>query len=113
LTIQTGVSSQAALRDPHPEGPAGTLAAVFWAPGLFLATIARRRRRKGTRADKLLVLAFLLCGVGTALNGCGGGSSSPSPPSKVQTPAGSYTVQLLTSGPGGLSQSTSLTLTVQ
>ncbi|AXC15111.1 regulator of chromosome condensation, RCC1 [Acidisarcina polymorpha] len=116
LTIQTGVSSSAAVQHPHSdgrEGPAGTLAAVFWAPGLFLATFVRRRRSVRTRAGKLLVLAFLLCGMGAALGGCGGGSSSTNPAPTMQTPAGTYTVQLVTSGPGGFSQTASLNLTVQ
>ena len=115
LTIQTGVSSQAALQHSHPdsrEGAASTLAAVFWLPCILLTTIARRRRRVGFGAAKLLGLALLLAAIGAALNGCGGGSSK-SPPPTSRTPTGTYTIELVTSGPDGFSQTTSLNLTVQ
>jgi hypothetical protein len=114
VTIQTGVSTQGAVLPLLPgrsENRAGVLAAVVWMPGLFIATIARRRRTKGTRLDKLLLLT-LLCGIAAGLTACGG-SSTPSSGSTGQTPTGAYTVRVVASGPNGLSQTTNLNLTVQ
>jgi hypothetical protein len=114
VTIQTGVSTQGAVLPLLPgrsENRAGVLAAVVWMPGLFIATIARRRRTKGTRLDKLLLLT-LLCGIAAGLTACGG-SLTPSSGSTGQTPTGAYTVRVVASGPNGLSQTTNLNLTVQ
>jgi hypothetical protein len=62
-------------------------------------------RRRGMTIKLLVVL--LLCGIGTALTGCG---SSPAPP--TLTPDGTSTVQVVATGTGGISQSTSVSLTV-
>jgi hypothetical protein len=93
------------------ENRAVVLAAVVWMPGLFVAAIARRRRTKGTRLDNLLLLT-LLCGIAAGLTACGG-SSTPSSGSTGRTATGAYTVQVVASGPNGLSQTTNLNLTVQ
>ncbi len=114
VTIQTGVTAQAELPF-RPLGVnqalAGNLAAAFWMPGLWTAIFAGRKRKVGPRQGKLLIL--LLIGVaGAALSGCGGGPSSTTP-SALQTPAGTYTVQVVATGAGGLSQSAAVTVTVQ
>jgi hypothetical protein len=112
MTIQTSttasVSAPALL--PFENRRTIALAATLWMPGLFAAAVARRRR--SSRLQKLLTL-LLLCGLASALTACGSSPSSSSSSSSSQTPAGSSTVQVIASGPGGLAQTTSLTLTVQ
>jgi hypothetical protein len=115
VTIQTGVSTQGAVLPLLPgrnESRAGVLAAVIWMPGVFVATIARRRRTKGTPLDKLFLLT-LLCGIASGLTACGGSSAPSSSGSTGRTPTGAYIVQVVASGPNGLSQTTNLNLTVQ
>jgi hypothetical protein len=112
VTIQTGVSAQAALA-PLPgraEDRTALLAAMVWMPGLLL-TLGRNRRRIRSRIDNLLLLT-LWCGTAASLTACGG-SSTPGSGSTGKTPTGAYTVQVVASGPSGLSQTTNLNLTVQ
>jgi hypothetical protein len=114
VTIQTGVSTQGAVLPLLPgrkENRVGVLAMAMWVPGLFAAGIARRRRKTGSRMDKLLLLT-VLCGIAAGLTACGG-SSTPSSGSTGRTPTGAYTVQVVASGPNGLSQTAKLNLTVQ
>ena len=76
--------------------------AIRWAmlalPGL-LPLMFTRRRRLVARMRTILVL-LVLCGAGLWTTGCGGGSGksagSVAPP---VTPSGSYTIQVMASGP--------------
>ncbi len=104
MRIQTGVSASVV----QPQLPGAyqrlrTVLALLWMPGLLCGALAGRRR--GMKIKLLVVL--LLCGIGTALTGCG---SSPAPP--TLTPDGTSTVQVVATGTGGISQSTSVSLTV-
>ncbi|MHB1953016.1 MAG: NHL domain-containing protein [Sulfobacillus sp.] len=119
VTIQTAGSSTAAeIRPLLPTMP-GNLpvipAAVFWMPGWVMAAIAGSKRKLSSRGRHLLMLMFLLAGMGI-LTACGSGNhsmSTPPSPTTPVTPAGTSTVQVLVTGSGGLSQSINLTLTVQ
>jgi hypothetical protein len=86
------------------------LAAASLGPGLFAIFILGRRRKKSWLAGKLfLLLLFLIC-----LTNCGGsGSSTATSSSSSKTPAGTYTIQLVTSGPNNLSAAANVSLTVQ
>jgi hypothetical protein len=114
LTIQTGTGVQTAMLPLLPrrsEKLTGALAAMIWLPGLFTATMVTRRRKIGSLIDRFFLLA-LLCGVVVSLTACSGQSSGTSS-GTGKTPAGAYTVQVVASGPNGLSQTTNLSLTVQ
>jgi hypothetical protein len=114
VTIQTGVSTQAAapplLLPGRNEARTALLAAMVWMPGLLVTFAGRRKTR--ARIDRLLLLT-LLCGIAVSLTACGGSSAAGSPGSTSQTPTGAYTVHVLASGPGGLSQTTNLNVSVQ
>jgi hypothetical protein len=117
LTIQTGVTTQAALSPVRPttEGVrSAILATLIWAPGLFATIFTRGRRRLGPRTRKSLLLVLLLCSMAATVTSCSGGSSSAgSSSSSGKTPAGAYTVQLIVSGSNGLSQTANLKLNIQ
>ncbi len=109
LTIQTGVST-AKLNVPlGPGDPAGrrfsTLASLFCLPCIFLVSL-RRGHRKAQRipANLLLALLLLLGVLSAGLTACG---------SHPTTPDGSSSVQVLVTGPSGVSQTSTLNLTVQ
>jgi hypothetical protein len=116
LTINTGgVAGLSA-----PSSPFGSSRTVVWAAAMglpsLLALALARRRRKLRIVLRTLLLLFLLCGAANLVTGCGG-STGPSGGSGGQsgtpTPPGAYTVQVVTSGPSGLTQTTSLSVTVQ
>ena len=110
LTIQTGASATAALRrsktPSHSNWPL-LPAMVVGIPGLFSAARLLRFSGRANRAQNFLLFTFLLVGFGTLL-ACGGGSNTSN-----GTPTGTSIVQVLISGGSSISQTVSLTLTVQ
>jgi len=113
LTIHTGGSASLALPPvpfSHPDGI--SWATALYLPGLLALGLASRRR-KLTAAMSATGLMLLLCLGAMSLVGCGGASgSSITPPSSPPTPSGVYQVQVVASGPSGLTQTTSLSVTV-
>jgi len=113
VTIQTGVSIQAACMLPFygtVNGKFGALAAIIWMPGLFTAILPFSRRIFGSKIYKAIPL-LVLCVLCTLLTACSGGSSPG--PQNIETPPGTYTIQLVISGSNGLSQNAALNVTVQ
>lgn len=117
VTLTLGTGGLASLHQPAL--PWSRSSSTRWAgllslPGLLaLCSVRRRRIRVAARSISLLALLVL---AGTHLTGCSGGSGNSggsSGSSSTPTPAGTYTVQVTASGPSGLSQSSSITLTVQ
>jgi hypothetical protein len=78
----------------------------------LIAALARGKRKLPRRAKSLLVLLLLLGGI-WILTACGGGSGGSFSPASNETPKGTYTVQVVVTGTGGLSQSTNISLIVQ
>ena len=87
--------------------------AVWWAafalPGLLPLMIGRRRRLLARLRTMSLLL--LLCCAGVWFTGCGG-KPSDSVTSPI-APSGNYTIQVMASGPAGVSTSTAIVVTVQ
>jgi hypothetical protein len=101
-TISTGVSAEGRLVGLGDS--AGVWAAGLLAPGLLgLAVAGRRRRLRG------LMTIVALCGLALGVTACGGGSGG----GPLVTPKGQATVQVVASGPNGLSQTSTVTLNVQ
>jgi Pro-kumamolisin, activation domain/FG-GAP-like repeat/Bacterial Ig-like domain (group 3) len=116
LTIQTGTTASLSL----PSSPFGNSRATTWAAMLglpsLLALALASRRRKLRIALRTMALLLLLGAAANSLTGCAGGGSGSSGGGgggSTTTPAGTYTVQVVTTGASGLSQSTSLSVTVQ
>lgn len=114
VTISTNEAT-ADLRD-LPGGGTKRLPVQFAFAVLgVLCLIGVRKRGLALRGGlnlALMVAALLLAMAGTALTGCGGGSgSSGSNPPPNQTPAGTYSVTI-SGAAGNISQSTTMTLTV-
>ena len=116
LTIQTGTTASLSL----PSSPFGNSRATTWAAMLglpsLLALALASRRRKLRIALRTMALLLLLGAAANSLTGCAGGGSGSSGGGgggSTTTPAGTYTVQVVASGASGLSQSTSLSVTVQ
>jgi hypothetical protein len=109
LTVQTTVN--ASLTPPALPPSIGqrltSFAAIFLIPGVLLAGFAGRRQKLGPRLQLLGLWLVLGC-IATSVTACSSAPSRPSP-----TPPGAVTLQVMASGPGGLAQSTNLTLTVQ
>ena len=103
LTIDTGTTASLKVPSLPAFREHQILFAVsfFWLPGLPLLWF--RKRRIGSILPSLLMF-LVLCAVAGGLTGCGG------PPT---TPAGTSTIQVIATGSGGLSLTTSLTLVVQ
>jgi hypothetical protein len=97
MTVQTGVSASAG-QGPLARPGLTALAGVLCVPLLVLLGGRRRPR------VQLLIFALLLGGACGLVTACG---STP------QTPAGTSTVQVVTSGASGFQQTTSVALTVQ
>lgn len=114
MTLGTGgLAHLDAAPFANGEAHATRWAAMFALPGLLALVGAGRRRRLSAwlRATSfLLFLCSAACLTGCGGGGGGGGSSSPSNPS---TPSGNYTVQVVVTGPSNLSQSTTVSLSVQ
>jgi len=112
VTIQTGISAVAGLQLP-PSSLPGNLplipAAVLGMPG-WLAVAAATIRRNSKTSGKRLMIPLLVLGGLTWITACGGGS----PMTQTQTtPPGTSMVQITASGTSNLTQSVTLTLTVQ
>jgi Bacterial Ig-like domain (group 3)/FG-GAP-like repeat len=111
LTIQTGTSTTASLEAPQ-QNKRGNLplvfAAIFWIPGGIAAAIKPRKGKGSSRHRQLLLLALLI-GLG-GMTACSGSSASSS---NSSTPKGTSTVQVIAAGSGSLTQTVSLTLSVQ
>jgi hypothetical protein len=106
VTITTGSIATASFADNH----APQLAAVVGAPVLF--SFLYRRRRRIPLLDLIPPILLLLVSA-IMVSACGGGSSTTStPPSTTRTPTGTYTVNVVATGAGGLVLTTPLVLTV-
>ena len=112
LTLTTG--SQARL-DSAPfgnnEAHAVRWAALFAIPGL-IPLLVTRRKRLNTRLRNVSLLLLLLS-ASVWFTGCASGGGGSSKPSTPIAPSGNYTIQVVASGPSGVSQSTAITVTVQ
>ena len=110
LTVQTGTTVAETLH----RWSGVDLAGLFGMPGLLAAACFRRRRLGSSLRGSLLML-LLLGAIGWSVIGCAGGTSTASTSSgpTSTTPNGSSTIQILATGSGGLSQSTTVTLNVQ
>jgi MBG domain (YGX type)/Bacterial Ig-like domain (group 3)/FG-GAP-like repeat len=111
LTIQTGQSSVAAIRDkvpPLPDDMPLIPAMAFWFPGWFATALGGRPRSRRFRL-RGVTLALLMLAAGCAITACGGGNGT----ANSKTPAGTSTFQVNVTGNGALTQSIDLTLTVQ
>lgn len=111
VTIQTGV--MASLGQPARMGSQRgiALAALCCLPGFGLAAFTRRRLPRPLFTALIALFAITLC---TSLTACGTApqaGSSGATLTKSQT--GSYNVEITSAGSGGLSQTTSLALSVQ
>jgi hypothetical protein len=114
LTVRTG---GLARLDSPPLGKRQA-EAVRWAitfpPGMLVLLVAGRRRRRWSRWLRAMSVLVILCGAGIGFIGCGGGGpSSPTQPTNPVTPSGNYTIQVVASGPSGVSQSTAINITVE
>jgi len=116
-TVETGVSTSAALSAPADAATHSSRGA-WWAMVLPLAlAVSDRRRRRGRRPRSTLFRLTLLlgllyatgCGAGRLIPGSGapGATSTPTP-----TPSGTYTITV-TATSAGLTRSVALTLVVQ
>jgi hypothetical protein len=114
LTITTGTSASLSL----PSSLFGGSRTITWVatlglPGLFALALASRRRKLKV-ALRTMALLLLLGGFANALTGCGGSNSgSSNSGSGTTTPSGTYTVQVVATGGSGVTQTTSLNVTVQ
>jgi hypothetical protein len=118
VTIKTGSNASASFAGNH----APQLAAVVGAPVLFSFLCLRRRT---TPLRNLILPVLLLLASVTMVSACGGSSSttspssptsptSPTPPSSpATTPPGTYTINVVATGAGGLVLTTPVVLTVQ
>ena len=125
VTLSIETTAPVAAVQPYaplssPTNPMPMLAGAFWLPGLLAAGVGLRKKKMDTRARHLLVLLVLLAGVGMMTACAGGaptqtGTSTPPPtsPTTPVTPTGTTTVQVVVTGPNGLSQSVPLSLTIQ
>jgi hypothetical protein len=115
LTIQTGTTASLSLpSSPFGNSRPATWAAILGLPGLFALALASRRRKLRI-ALRTMALLLLLGAAANALTGCagGGGSSSGGGGGSSTTPPGTYAVKVVASGASGLTQTTSLSVTVQ
>jgi len=120
-TIHTGVGTPLAL-SAHPatsaEGRGGLLVAGLFCPGIFAFWIVRRKHLVGVLPRSLILSLLLLGCIATLFTGCGSKGDTPTSNARTtsnsatQTPTGSFAINLNVSGSNGLSQTTSLNLTV-
>lgn len=110
LSVQTGTAVAGLLRN----SPGINLAGLLGLPGIF-AFAFYKRNRTGRPFSGIILTLFFVCCLGLGLVGCAGGASSagaPTTPTST-TPSGSSAFQVLATGSGGISQTTTLTLNVQ
>jgi membrane protease YdiL (CAAX protease family) len=84
-----------------------TLAAIFWIPGLFASALIGKKR-KLLFQTRFLLLLLLVGGVFGGLTGCGTSSYTAIPQAVQTTP-----FQVMVTGTGNVTQTISLTVTVQ
>jgi hypothetical protein len=114
LTITTGTSASLSL----PSSLFGGSRTITWAatlglPSLFALALASRRRKLKV-ALRTMALLLLLGGFANALTGCGGSNpGSSNSGSGTSTPSGTYPVQVVATGNAGVTQTISLSVTVQ
>ncbi len=104
MTITTGQSSTASLKEKGPAWMIGTGAGISMAGMLLVFLPGRRRRHFG-----MLVLALAALTAFTALSGCGGGGGSQGPKSGTVQ----ITITATPSSSGVPPQSTTVNLTIQ
>ncbi len=122
VTLHTGGVARLSL--PHSLGGASsetTWAFALGVPG-FLALAFRRRHRYVKTALRAMPLVLLLCVTTALITSCAGSSNAssssgssgtPSAPTPATAPTGVYPVQILATGPSGLTQTTNVNVTVQ
>lgn len=111
VTVTFATDTTASLSGhPFPFEPRSrvTLATILWLPSMLLAASWKRRRKLAARLATLTVM-LVFCSVASMLVACSGSGAASSP----QTPPGAYTVQVVASGASGLTQNTSVQLSVQ
>ena len=112
ITISTGVVASLT----SPPSPFGSSRATAWAalglPSLIALGLAIRRR-KVTFVLRTIAMLLLLCAAASSLIGCGGSTGPSTSTVAPSSPAGNYTVQVVSTGSSGLTQTTSLNVTVQ
>jgi hypothetical protein len=87
--------------------------AVRWAALFALIPLLVTRRKRLNARLRNVSLLLLLLSAGVWFTGCASGGGANSKPSTPVTPSGNYTIQVVASGPSGVSQSTAVTVTVQ
>jgi hypothetical protein len=108
MTIQhSGTSTTASLGTRSTILHGTTLAAIFWIPGLFASALIGRKRKLLFQA-RFLLLLLLVGGVFGGLTGCGTSSYTVIPQAVQTTP-----FQVMVTGTGNVTQTISLTVTVQ
>ena len=108
MTIQhSGTSTTASLGTRSTILHDSTLAAIFWIPGLFASALIGRKRKLLFQA-RFLLLLLLVGGVFGGLTGCGTSSYTVIPQAVQTTP-----FQVMVTGTGNVTQTISLTVTVQ
>jgi hypothetical protein len=108
MTIQnSGTSTTASLGMHSAMMHDTTLAAIFWIPGLFASALIGKKR-KLLFQTRFLLLLLLVGGVFGGLTGCGTSSYTAIPQAVQTTP-----FQVMVTGTGNVTQTISLTVTVQ
>jgi uncharacterized protein YfaP (DUF2135 family) len=108
MTIQNSGTSTAASLGMHSAIMHDTtLAAIFWIPGLFASALIGKKRKLLFQA-RFLLLLLLLGGVFGGLTGCGSSSYTAITQAVQTTP-----FQVMVTGTGNVTQTISLTVTVQ
>ncbi len=121
VTIHTGGVARLSL--PHSLTGASeetTWALTLGVPGLLALALKRRHRYMRT-ALRVLPLLLLLCLTTALVTSCAsspasnssGSTGTTSSPTPATAPTGTYPVQILATGPSGLTQTTNVNVTVQ
>jgi hypothetical protein len=108
LTIQTGTTATLTTPPALSNRRTPSLAALLGLPTLLALCLATRKRR----FHGILMLLTLSI-LGLSITACGGSPSNTTTGTTTQTPPGTTTVNVVNTGTGGLTQTTSLSLTVQ
>ena len=101
ITISTNVAVNGGTTAMIVQQPPWTLAGLF---GLGLVGLMAGRK-KLYRSMAMICIAMMLCGLFMGITACtNAGYSTPPPAPKVATPAGTYSVQIVTYNPQDLTQ---------
>ena len=112
LTLTTGGTAGMDLTPLKDRRAQEILWATFVLPGLLPLMITKQRQFIA-RLRNISVL-LVLCSTCLWFTGCGGsGSKSSGSVTPPIAPSGNYTIQVMASGPAGVSTSTAITLTIQ